>query len=133
VRVPGWTARKSSTAAAESRRYLRRVMEASLPTLAGAISTAIFVSSTLPMLVKAARTKDLSSYSVGNILLSNVGNLVNTIYIVHLPFGPVWALHAFHLITTGLMLFWYLRYTGRTRRHLRRPGNTDRAGVLVRR
>jgi hypothetical protein len=108
-------------------------MDASLPMLAGVISTAIFVTSTLPMLVKAARTKDLSSYSIGNILLSNVGNVVNTIYIVHLPIGPVWALHAFHLVTTGLMLFWYLRYTGRTRRHMRQPANTEMAGVLVRR
>jgi hypothetical protein len=90
-------------------------MDASLPVLAGAISTVIFVTSTLPMLVKAARTKDLSSYSIGNILLSNLGNLVNTIYIVHLPFGPVWALHAFHLVTTGMMLFWYVRYGGRRR------------------
>lgn len=88
-------------------------MDASLPVLAGVVSTVIFVTSTLPMLVKAARTKDLSSYSIGNILLSNVGNVVNTIYIVHLPVGPVWALHAFHLITTGMMLFWYVRYTVR--------------------
>jgi hypothetical protein len=86
-------------------------MDASLPMLAGAISTVIFVTSTLPMLVKAARTKDLSSYSMGNILLSNLGNVINTVYIVHLPFGPVWALHAFHLVTTGMMLFWYVRYT----------------------
>ncbi|HEY8475076.1 MAG TPA: hypothetical protein VIL37_20970 [Natronosporangium sp.] len=86
-------------------------MAASLPTLAGAVSTAVFVASTLPMLVKAARTKDLSSYSVGNILLSNFGNLVNTIYIVDLPPGPVWALHAFYLNTTGLMLYWYVRYS----------------------
>jgi hypothetical protein len=108
-------------------------MSASLPVLAGAISTAIFVTSTLPMLVKAARTKDLSSYSVGNILLSNVGNLINTIYVVHLPFGPVWALHAFHLVTTGMMLFWYVRYAGRSRKRNRRPVNTELSGILVQR
>jgi hypothetical protein len=96
-------------------------MSASLPILAGAVSTAIFVSSTLPMLVKAARTKDLRSYSMGNILLSNVGNLINTVYIINLPVGPVWALHAFHLVTTGLMLYWFLRY-----RH--GPAAPDRPG-----
>ena len=40
------------------------------------MSTAIFVVSTLPMLVKAGRTKDLASYSFGNIMLANVGNLI---------------------------------------------------------
>ncbi len=32
-----------------------------------------------------------------------------------LPPGPIWLLHSFHLVTTGLMLVWYLRYE-------RRPG-----------
>lgn len=36
-------------------------------------STAVFVASTLPMLVKAGRTKNLASYSLGNIVLANVG------------------------------------------------------------
>ncbi|MPZ27405.1 MAG: hypothetical protein GEV12_13580 [Micromonosporaceae bacterium] len=94
----------------------------SLAVVAGAISTVIFVVSTLPMLVKAARTKDLGSYSLGNILLSNVGNVVNTVYILHLPVGPVWALHGFHLVTTALMLFWYARYVLlRNRRTATRP------------
>jgi uncharacterized protein with PQ loop repeat len=108
-------------------------MSASLPVLAGAISTVIFVTSTLPMLVKAARTKDLSSYSVGNIVLSNLGNLINTVYVVHLPFGPVWALHAFHLVTTGLMLFWYVRYASRARRRTRQRVVAEITGVLVQR
>jgi uncharacterized protein with PQ loop repeat len=91
-------------------------MDTNLPVIAGAVSTMIFVFSTLPMLVKAARTKDLASYSLGNILLSNLGNVINTVYIVHLPFGPVWALHGFHLVTTGMMLFWYVRYVLRRNR-----------------
>jgi hypothetical protein len=81
-----------------------------LPVLAGAISTVIFAASTLPMLVKAARTKDLGSYSLGNIVLSNVGNAIHSIYVFSLPAGPVWVLHAFYLVTTGLMLLWYVRY-----------------------
>ncbi len=88
-------------------------MEFSLPVIAGAISTAIFAISTLPMLVKAFRTKDLRSYSLGNILLSNMGNVVHAIYVFHLPAGPIWLLHSFNLVTTGLMLVWYLRYQGR--------------------
>ena len=68
-------------------------MDTTIPVLAGAVSTVIFASSTLPMLVKAARTKDLSSYSLGNILLANLGNLVHSIYVFQLPAGPIWALH----------------------------------------
>ena len=43
----------------------------SVPTLAGLTSTVIFAVSTLPMLVKAHRSHDLASYSLGNIALSN--------------------------------------------------------------
>ena len=70
-------------------------MDTTIPVLAGAVSTVIFASSTLPMLVKAARTKDLSFYSLGNILLANLGNLVHSIYVFQLPAGPIWALHTF--------------------------------------
>jgi uncharacterized protein with PQ loop repeat len=85
----------------------------SLPVLAGTISTTIFALSALPMLLKAFQTKDLSSYSLANMLLSNVGNVVHSIYVFHLPPGPIWVLHSFYLVTTGLMLIWYLRYQWR--------------------
>jgi hypothetical protein len=85
-------------------------MELNLPLIAGSISTVVFASSTVPMLVKAFTTKDLSSYSLGNILLANLGNVVHSVYVFHLPPGPIWLLHSFYLITTGLMLIWYLRY-----------------------
>ena len=85
-------------------------MTIDLPILAGALSTTIFAISTLPMLVKAARTKDLSSYSLGQILLANVGNVIHSFYVFDLPAGPVWVLHTFYLVSTGLMLVWYLRY-----------------------
>ena len=85
-------------------------MEMNLPVFAGAISTTIFALSTLPMLLKAFCTKDLSSYSLGNILLSNLGNLIHSVYVFSLPAGPIWLLHSFYLVTTGLMLVWYLRY-----------------------
>jgi hypothetical protein len=90
-------------------------MNHDLPVIAGAISTVIFAVSTLPMLVKAFRTKDLSSYSLGNIGLANAGNAVHSVYIFSLPAGPIWALHSFYLVATFLMLVWYLRYgAGRT-------------------
>jgi hypothetical protein len=77
---------------------------------AGTLATGVFAVSTLPMMVKARRTRDVRSYSLGNILLGNVGNLLYTVYVLHLPMGPIWALHAFHTVTTALMLYWYLRY-----------------------
>ena len=81
-----------------------------LPFLAGAVSSFILAGSALPMLAKAARTRDLSSYSLSSILLSSVGNALYALYVVHLPLGPVWALQAFSLVSSGLMLTWYLRY-----------------------
>ena len=56
-----------------------------MPVVAGAVSSAIFAASSLPMLVKAFRTKDLKSYSLPNIALSNVGNVVHSVYVYSLP------------------------------------------------
>lgn len=81
-----------------------------LPTFAGMFSSLIFMTSTLPMLAKAFQTKDLRSYSPVQILLANLGNLLHWLYVASLPFGPIWMLHAFHTLTTGLMLVLYLRY-----------------------
>jgi uncharacterized protein with PQ loop repeat len=88
-------------------------MDINLPVIAGTISTIIFALSTLPMLLKAFKTRDLRSYSLGNILLANAGNLIHSFYVFHLPAGPIWALHSFYLLTTALMLIWYLRYQWR--------------------
>ena len=78
--------------------------------LAGLLSTTLFVSSYIPMLLKAFRTKDLRSYSLANILVANLGNAIHWIYIAGLPWGPIWLLHSFYTLATALMLFWYLRY-----------------------
>jgi hypothetical protein len=85
-------------------------LKLSVPVIAGAISTVIFALSTFPMLYKAGRSKELGSYSLGNILLSNIGNLVHSIYIFSMPMGPIWLLHSVYLVTTALMLIWYLKY-----------------------
>ena len=87
-------------------------MEANLPTIAGFISTTLFALGTLPMLTKAFRTKNLASYSFGNILLSNAGNLIYAIYVFDLPLGPIWFLYGYNLLSTALMLVWYLKYEG---------------------
>ena len=85
-------------------------MNLNLPVIAGTIATTLFALSTLPMVWKAYRTKNLESYSLGYLLLGNVGNLFYSVYVYNLPPGPIWVLHTFYLIVTGLMLFWYLRY-----------------------
>jgi hypothetical protein len=100
----------------------------SLPILAGVISTAVFAGSMLPMLVKAVATRDLGSYSLGNLALANVGNGVHTLYVIHLPLGPIWLLHGFHSVTALLMLVWYLRY-GRAASS--RPGGAARPAVVT--
>ena len=85
-------------------------MNFNLPVISGTIATFLFAISTLPMIMKAYRTKDLKSYSLGYLLLANVGNVFYSVYVYNLPLGPIWLLHSFYLIVTGLMLFWYLRY-----------------------
>lgn len=90
-------------------------MNIDLPVVAGTTSTIIFVFSELPMLTKVFRTRNLASYSLGNIVLANSGNVIYSAYVFHLPPGPIWLMHTFYLITTGLMLVWYLRYEWRPR------------------
>ena len=84
----------------------------SVAVLAGTASTVLFVASVLPMLVKAARTRDLTSYSRGNLVLANVGNLVHSVYVTQLPAGPIWALHSFYVVSSAVMLAWHLHYVG---------------------
>ncbi len=65
------------------------------------------------MLAKAWRTRDLASYSRGNIVLSNIGNTVHSVYVFSLPADPIWLLHTFYLGTSALMLIWSVRYAAR--------------------
>lgn len=74
---------------------------------AGIISSVMFASSHVPMLLKAYKTKDLHSYSSLNMVLINIGNLIYWLYIVQLPFGPIWVLHAFYTISSALLLILY--------------------------
>jgi uncharacterized protein with PQ loop repeat len=82
----------------------------SLSVLAGFASSMIFISSNLPMLFKALKTKDLSSYSPWHLALGTLGNTIYWLYVISLPVGPVWILQAFFTIVSSSMLFCYLRY-----------------------
>ena len=88
--------------------------------VAGTVSTFIFVGSYLPMLVKAIRTRDLSSYSALNLVLANVGNAVHSVYVFSLPAGPLWVLHSFYLLASALMLAWWARFKRSTHAFARR-------------
>jgi len=85
-------------------------VDINLPVITGVISTTLFAISTLPMVLKVYRTKDLKSYSLSYLLLGNAGNIFHSVYVFNMPPGPIWLLHTFYLVVTGLMLFWYLRY-----------------------
>lgn len=85
-------------------------MDSSVAVAAGVVAMVVFAMSTLPMLGKAVRSKDLSSYSRGNLVLSNIGNLVYSVYVFNLPPGPIWLLHAYYLVSSALMLCWSIRY-----------------------
>ena len=85
-------------------------MSSALAIAAGTLATIVFAASALPMLGKAARSKDLRSYSRANLVLANVGNAVYSVYVFHLPPGPIWLLHSFYVVSSALMLFWSLRY-----------------------
>jgi hypothetical protein len=41
--------------------------------------------------------------------------VVHSVYVFSLPPGPLWALHSFYLVSTGLMLCWYLCWVGSPR------------------
>ena len=70
-----------------------------LSVVAGILSTILFAASNIPMLVRAFRTRDLRSYSLIHLAMSNVGNAAHWVYIVGLPAGPIWVLHGFYTMT----------------------------------
>ena len=78
--------------------------------IAGSTSSMIFIMGTFSMLVKAQRTKDMESYSLSMLLCNNIGNVIYWLYILSLPFGPIYFLHGFYTLSTLLMLVWYLMY-----------------------
>jgi uncharacterized protein with PQ loop repeat len=75
-----------------------------VPVMAGMIATMVFAISNLPMLRKALRTRDVSSYSLPSMIMINAANAVYSLYVFTLPFGPIWALHTFYVISCAIML-----------------------------
>ena len=80
----------------------------SLQILAGFASTAIFAGSKVPMLTKAIKTRDLHSYSLSHIGLSASGNLINWLYVISLPLGPIWLLQGLFTFADLVMLGCYI-------------------------
>ncbi len=78
--------------------------------IAGMCASGVFVGGNLSMLIKAWRTKDVTSYSVLSLTLNNFGNAVYWLYVVSLPMGPVYVLHSFYTVVAALMLAWALMY-----------------------
>ena len=72
--------------------------------IAGTASTVVFAVSNLPMLRKALRTRDVSSYSLSSLVMINAANVVYSLYVFSLPIGPIWALHTFYLVSCAIML-----------------------------
>lgn len=93
---------------------------------AGMVSTIIFMTSYIPMLARAFRTKDLHSYSLAHLALGNLGNGIHWLYVAHLPFGPIWFLHSFYTLASALMLLWYIQYTYKTVRNQQRRSASSR-------
>lgn len=82
-------------------------------TVAGVISTLLFLGSNLPMVVRAARTRDVRSYSRGNLVMTNIGNVVYTVYVLSLPAGPIWLLHLVYTAVSAFMLLVHVYWTPR--------------------
>ena len=78
--------------------------------VAGSLAGLIFAAGSVDMLVKAWRTKDLRSYSLGQIALNNIGNLFYWLYVISLPFGPIYFMHGFFTLVSLLMLIGYFAY-----------------------
>jgi hypothetical protein len=78
--------------------------------LAGSLAGLIFAAGSGSMVIKAWRTRNLASYSAGQLVLNNVGNLFYWLYVVSLPFGPIYFMHGFFTLVSLLMLIWYWLY-----------------------
>lgn len=78
--------------------------------IAGAISSSMFAAGNIPMLVKAARTRSLSSYSQVQLAMVGTANIFHWFYVSSLPWGPIWFLHSFHTVATAILILLYVRY-----------------------
>lgn len=92
-----------------------------VPLIAGTIATVAFAVSNLPMLRKALRTRDVSSYSLPSMVIINIANAVYSLYVFTLPIGPIWGLHTFYVASCAIMLVLCLRQRRASRPRSRVP------------
>jgi nitronate monooxygenase len=104
-----------------------------IPVVAGAVCAVAFAISNLPMLAKALRTRDVSSYSLSSLVIINAANVLYSVYVFTLPPGPVWALHTFYLVSCAIMLMLCLRARSATKGVASKdagPQETEMTGAL---
>ncbi len=94
--------------------------------IAGMLSSIIFASGTVSMLMKVIRTQDVDSYSLSSIILNNLGNLVYWVYIFSLPVGPIYFLHLFYTVAMIVMLLCFVLY-----RHCAKDGQSSKVDPLA--
>ncbi len=63
------------------------------------------------MLWKAIKTRNVKSYSLGQILLRNLGNWIYWDYVASLPYRPAWYLQGLFTLSGLMLLFCYLQIT----------------------
>lgn len=81
-----------------------------LPLFAGTIASLIYIVSAIPALTKLYRTRSVDSYSRASLWMLNVGNVLQWLYVLSLPVGPLYALHAWSTLSTALLLIWCHQY-----------------------
>jgi len=91
--------------------------------MAGVISTLMFLGSNLPMVVQAIRSRDVSSYSRGYLVMTNIGNAVYTVYVLSLPAGPIWLLHLVYTSVSAFMLIIHVWWAPAATAALWSPGS----------
>lgn len=97
-----------------------------IPLIAGTVATVVFAISNLPMVRKALRTRDVSSYSLSSIGMINGANAVYSLYVFSLPIGPIWALHTFYLVSCAIMLVLCLSQRRAAARQVTKPSQPSR-------
>lgn len=100
-----------------------------IPLIAGTVATVAFAVSNLPMLRKALRTRDVSSYSLLSLVIINGANGVYSLYVFTLPVGPVWGLHTFYVVSCAIMLALCVRQRRVAARHRLDRGRATKRNV----
>jgi hypothetical protein len=52
----------------------------------------------------------VDSYSLASLWMLNIGNALHWLYVLSLPAGPIYALHAWSTVSTAILLAWCHRF-----------------------